>query len=146
MQIDMNFDSFDKILKEVEKLATSTEIDEVAEKIVNEESEIAKSEISSRFPKSKDNSKSGKRGYRPSGHFAENVPKSKVKKKKGYIYIVIGEEKDEGEYFYTKFPEWGTSKIKPALVFAKVREQIQKELEEKGIEEYSKLLQEKLGG
>lgn len=146
MQIDMNFDSFDKILKEVEKLATSTEIDEVAEKIVNEEAEIAKNEVSNRFPKSKDNKKSGKRGYRPSGHFKDNVPKSKIKKKEDFIYIVIGEENDDGEYFYTKFPEWGTSKIKPALVFAKVREQIQKELEEKGIEEYSKLLQEKLGG
>lgn len=134
MDIDFNFDSFDKILKEV------------AEKIVNEESEIAKNEVASKFPKSKDNSKSGKRGYRPSEHFKDNVPKSKIKKKEDFIYIVIGEENENGEYFYTKFPEWGTSKIKPALVFAKVREQIQKELEEKGIEAYSKLLQEKLGG
>lgn len=146
MDIEFELLGFDDIMKQLETLATGSELDEVAEKIITDEVSKAKSEIASKFPRSKDNSKSGKRGNRPSSHFVDNIPQSKIKKKDGYLYIEVGESKDDGEFWYTKFPEWGTSRQKPNLVFAKVRETIQKDLNEKGIEEYGKLLQEKLGG
>ena len=146
MSIEIEFMGLDDILKNLEGLAFGSELDQVATKIIEEEAEKAKSEIASNFPKSKDNSKSGKRGNRPRGHFADNVPKSKVKKKNDFINITLGDEKENGEYFYTNYKEFGTSKMMPALIFAKVRETIKVELNEKGIKEYGKLLQEKLGG
>ena len=146
MNIEFNFDGLDTILKNLEGLAMGSELDEIATKIVTEEAEKAQAEIQRKFPKSKDNSKSGKRGNRPSGHFADNVPKSKIKKKGDFISITLGDEKKNGNYVYTNYKEFGTSKMDPALVFAKVRETIKAELNIKGVAEYGKLLQEKLGG
>ena len=97
MDINFNFDGLDTILKNLEGLALGSELDEVAIKIITEEAEKAQEEISSKFPKSKDNSKSGKRGNRPSGHFSDNIPKSKVKKKGDFISITLGDEKKNGE-------------------------------------------------
>ncbi len=146
MNIEFELKGFDDIIKQLEGLADSTEMENVDRKIIAQVAEKVKNDIKPKIPKSKDNGKSGKKGYRPSGHFADNIPQSNIKKKKGSMYITIGEENEEGEYFYWTFKEFGTSKMPPTPVFGEVREKAQKMLDELGVEEYSRLLQQKLEG
>ncbi|MBZ9690712.1 hypothetical protein G9F69_004395 [Clostridium sp. M14] len=134
------------MIKQLEGLADSSEMENVDRKVITTVAEKVKNDIKPKISKSKDNSKSGKRGYRPSGHFADNIPQSNIKKKKGYMYITLGEENEDGEYFYWKFKEFGTSKMPPCPVFGEAREKAQKMLDELGTVEYSKLLQKKLDG
>lgn len=148
MEFEFKLTGLDELIREVEKVASGDEIDKVTKKILTEEAEVAKNKIKGGFPTSKykyTSQMSGKRGYRPNGHFADNIPVSKIKKKGDFINITVGSP-DDGEYFYSRFPEWGTSKQKGLLIFAKVREEISKEIESKFIEEYTKLLNDKLGG
>lgn len=46
------------------------------------------------------------------GHLKDNIPKNKIIKNGTNHYISVGWEKgDNSDYFYAKFPEWGTSKM-----------------------------------
>lgn len=148
MEFEFKLTGLDKLIMEVEKVASGEEIDKLTREILREESEVAKNKIKGVFPTSKykyESQKSGKKGYRPDGHFLDNIPSSKIKKKGDFIITTIGSP-DKGKYFYTKFPEWGTSKQKPLLIFEKVREEMSREMEVKLTEEYTKLLNDKLGG
>ncbi|EES49233.1 HK97 gp10 family phage protein [Clostridium botulinum] len=146
MSIEFELKGFDDIIKQLECLFSSGEIENIDKNILTTVTNKMKSEIKPKIPKSKDNSESGKKGYRPNGHFADNIPQSNIKKKKGYMYITLGEENEDGEYFYWKFKEFGTSKMPPCPVFGEAREKAQKMLDELGTVEYSKLLQKKLDG
>lgn len=146
MAIEFELLGFDEIMNQLSTLSDSSEMDKVNKKIVTAVAEKVKSEIQPKIPKSGDNSKSGKKGYRPSGHFADNIPQSNIKKSKGSMYIVLGEQNEEGEFFYWRFKEFGTSKMPPTPVFGEARESAQKMLDELGVEEYSRLLQQKLDG
>lgn len=146
MGIEFELLGFDEIINQVQGLVDSSELYSLNEKIVTTVTENVKEEIRPKIPKSEDNSKSGKKGYRPHGHFADNIPQSSIKKSKEGLYIVLGEENEEGEYFYWTFKEFGTSKMPPTPVFGQAREMAQKMLEDLGVEEYSRLLQRKLGG
>jgi HK97 gp10 family phage protein len=45
-------------------------------------------------------------------HMADNIKMSDIEKENGVDYIKIGPNKgDNSEFFYSKFTEWGTSKI-----------------------------------
>ena len=76
-------------------------------------------------------------------HMADHIKVSEIKKENGIDYIDIGPNKgDNSEFFYSKFTEWGTSKI-PAQHWAensvlenkrKLREVILEELQ-RGLEE-----------
>lgn len=45
-------------------------------------------------------------------HIADNIMVSEIEKENGVDYIKIGPNKgDNSEFFYSKFTEWGTSKI-----------------------------------
>lgn len=146
MAIEFELLGFDDIMKQLEGLADSSEMENVNKKIVSQVANKVKEEIRPRIPRSKDNSKSGKKGYRPHGHFADNIPQSNIKKSKGSMYIVIGEQNENGKYFYWTFKEFGTSKMPPTPVFGQARELAQKQLDELGVEEYSRLLQSKFDG
>ncbi|WP_349398922.1 HK97-gp10 family putative phage morphogenesis protein, partial [Clostridium perfringens] len=71
--------------------------------------------------KSRDNSKSGRKGSRPSGHAADNIPQPKFKKIKGRQYVIVGWDKsDNSKYWYMKIEEWGSSQRPPHHSFGKV--------------------------
>lgn len=144
MSIEFELLGFDDIIRNLEDLADSSEMEVVDKKIITTVSEKVKNTIKPKIPKSSDNSKSGKNGYRPNGHFADNIPTSNIKKKKGSMYITLGEENENGEYFYWTFKEFGTSKMPPCPVFGQAREEAQKMIDELGVVEYSALLQRKL--
>lgn len=45
-------------------------------------------------------------------HMADNIKVSEIEKENGVDYIRIGPNKgDNSEFYYSKFTEWGTSKI-----------------------------------
>lgn len=146
MNIDMQFLGLNDLINNVEKLASSSEMEAVNRKIIKEASAKGKNILKGKITRSKNNSKSGRKGYRPKGHYADNVPETNIKKKGSYLYCTLGETKEKGMYFYWNFKEWGTSKIAPVPVFAQAREEVQEILDSIGIKEYKRLLQEKLGG
>jgi HK97 gp10 family phage protein len=148
MSIEMEFDGLDKIIDSLKELSSEAEMDVINTAILKEQSEIARNIIKSKLPKSKDVSKSGRKGSRTGKHYKDNVPISKVRKtKNGYLYMVVGIEKgDNSPYFYSKFLEWGTSKMKPRPIFAQTSETIQKNLDKKALKEYEKILKKKLEG
>lgn len=152
MDIEFDFLGWDEIVKEVSKLSDEDSMDKLNKDIIKKQAEYAKPRIENRMPKSKNHKKSGAQHKHtnrqvPPGHIKDNIPTSKTKKKKGFMFIVLGWEKsDDSEYFYGKFLEWGTSKMKPYAMFAKTKVEVQKELNEIGVKEYTKVLQEKLGG
>nr|WP_253201802.1 HK97-gp10 family putative phage morphogenesis protein [Clostridium sp. DSM 17811] len=76
-------------------------------------------------------------------HMADNITVSEIEKEDGLDFVKIGPNKgDNSEFFYSKFTEWGTSKI-PAQHWAensiienkrKINQTIMEELQ-RGLEE-----------
>lgn len=93
---------------------------------------IVKESMEKKAPKSKESKR----------HMADNIKVSEVENSNGVDYIKIGPDKgDISEFYYSKFTEWGTSKI-PAQHWAsksvkenqkKINETIKEELE-RGLE------------
>ena len=86
--------------------------------------------------------KKAPRSEKSKRHMADNIKVSEVENSNGVDYIKIGPDKgDISEFYYSKFTEWGTSKI-PAQHWAsksvkenqkKINETIKEELE-RGLE------------
>ena len=146
MNIDMQFLGLDDLIKKVETMASSSELEEVNKKIVEAGVNFANDKFKAEFPKSSDNGKSGIRGKHPNGHFADNVPKTSIKRKGDYYYCTLGEKSESGLYAYARFRDWGTSKIQASHTFEKVKQATEEKLLEVGLKEYEKLLKEKIGG
>lgn len=112
--ITMDFEGLEELRKQFETLADDKETAAVERKIVTQNRDIAAARMKARVPKSANNAKSGKKGYRPSGHAADNVPVSNVRMSRGSPTATVGWEKaDNSEYFYIKFVEWGTYRMQP---------------------------------
>ena len=146
MSIEMEFEGLDELIKIVESLASEAEVDTANKKILKECGELAYQTVKPLIHKSKDNSKSGpqhKGNPRlvPPGHARDNVPKPKIKKKKGRSYVIVGWEKtDNSPYFYMKAEEWGTSKRPPHHSFGLVNKMLKKKYDDIAIKEYEKLI------
>ena len=103
MSIEMEFEGLDELIKTVELLASEAEVDTANKKILKECGDLAYQTVKPLIHKSKDNSKSGRKGSRPQGHASDNVPSPKFRTKKGEKYIVVGWEKsDKSPYYYMK--------------------------------------------
>ncbi len=120
MEISLEFGGLKKIAQAFDKLANDVERLEVDKKIVKQCGRVAKPAMQREIPRSKDNSKSGRKlkgggSSRPKhGHAADNVPVSNVKTKNESPYVDVGWKlSDNSEYFYMKFINWGTAKITP---------------------------------
>lgn len=112
--VKMELQGFDELQKNFEALASDAESAAVERKIVKRCRDIAAEKMSTKVPKSRDNAKSGKKGYRPSGHAADSVPVSGIRQQGGHPSATVGWEKaDNDQFFYVKFVEWGTTKMKP---------------------------------
>lgn len=112
--ITMDFEGLEELQKQFETLADDKETVAVEKKIVTRCRDHAAERMKGKVPRSGNNAKSGKKGYRPSGHAADNVPVSNVRMSGGSPTATVGWEKaDNSEYFYIKFVEWGTYRMQP---------------------------------
>ncbi|GAA0069250.1 hypothetical protein UT300003_07730 [Clostridium sardiniense] len=143
MKIEMEFEGLDELIKKTEKLATQDELEKVNKAFLKECGELAYETVNPLIHKSKDNSKSGRKGSRPTGHAADNVPLPKFKRKNGNLYVVVGWEKsDNSPFFYMKMEEWGTSKRPPHHSFGKVNSLLKNKYDDIATKHYENLIKE----
>lgn len=126
----------------MEQLADDAEIAKVNKKVFRRAADATKPRMESHMPRSADNSKSGKRGYRPPGHAKDNIP-VKVTTKYGEVgWTLLG---DAENWFYMKFVEWGTTKQPPQDFLYNTRAESEDDYSRIADEEYQAFLNEKLG-
>ena len=142
MQISFKFEGFDKVRNAIEALASSEEIGKVNKRIFQQSADYIEPRMKARMPRSANNAKSGKQGYRPPGHAQDNIPK-KVTTKKGEVGWNLNG--DAENWFYMKFVEWGTWKMPPRDFIDSTKEEAEPELNTIAEREYQQLLNEKFG-
>ena len=124
--MQIKFEGLEELIKEVESIASEGQIEKANAKILKECGKKAQSSAKSKMPRSNDPMMSGRKGSRTGQHSAENVPLSGVKKKNGYQSIIVGWDKsDNSPYFYVKFTEWGTTKMKPQAYMERTRQELE---------------------
>ncbi|MDU3549401.1 MAG: HK97 gp10 family phage protein [Clostridium sp.] len=137
----IKFEGLDELIKEVEKVSRESEIEKANAKILRKCAKKSKETAKTKMPKSNDPMLSGRKGSRTGKHSADNIPLSGVKKKNGYQSITVGWDKsDNSPYFYTKFTEWGTSKIKPIAYMENTKQELTKYFSEVAKSEYENLI------
>ncbi|MEQ8154497.1 MAG: HK97-gp10 family putative phage morphogenesis protein [Clostridiaceae bacterium] len=120
-----------ELIDKVNKLGSKGEV--IKKNALDKAGKLVKSTMEKKAPRSEESKR----------HMADNIMVSEIKRESGIDYINIGPNKgDNSEFFYSKFTEWGTSKI-PAQHWAEnsilenkkeINEIIAAELK-KGIEE-----------
>lgn len=143
MELSFKFEGFEEVQRGVEALASDAEIGRLNKKIFQRSADVTEPRMKKHMPKSADNSKSGKFGYRPPGHASENIPK-KVTTKKGEVGWNL--DGDAENWFYMKFVEWGTSKMPPRDFINNTKEESEADYHRIAEEEYQRILDQKLGG
>lgn len=112
MEIKMEFQGLQELLKVFEAAASDEDIKEVNQKIVEKGQPVVKNIMSGKIPKSADIKLSG-RGFGTknpvTAHAADSVPVGKVKLQDTGASADVGWDKSyNGEHFYVKFINWGT--------------------------------------
>ncbi|ELQ0171365.1 HK97 gp10 family phage protein [Clostridium perfringens] len=138
---EIEFEGLDELIKTCESLATENQLENTNKKVLKECGDLAYETVKPLIHKSKDNSKSGRKGSRPNGHALDNIPKPKISKKKGKLQCIVGWEKsDNTPYFYMKMEEWGTSKRPPHHSFGVVNKLLRKQYSNIALKHYEKLV------
>lgn len=138
---EIEFEGLDELIKTCESLATENQLENTDKKVLKECGDLAYETVKPLIHKSKDNSKSGRKGSRPNGHALDNIPKPKISKKKGKLQCIVGWEKsDNTPYFYMKMEEWGTSKRPPHHSFGVVNKLLRKQYSNIALKHYEKLV------
>lgn len=141
MDIKIEFEGLDELIKQCEELGTEKELEDTNKKILKECGDLAYKTVKPLIHRSKDNSKSGRKGSRPAGHAADNVPQPKFKKIKGRQYVIVGWDKlDNSEYWYMKIEEWGSSQRPPHHSFGKVNKILRKQYDNIAKKQYENLI------
>jgi HK97 gp10 family phage protein len=143
MDIAFEFVGFDETKAAVEALSSSAEVGALNKRIFQKSADVTEPRMKSHMARSADNSKSGKNGYRPPGHAADNIPKKATTKKGEVGWKLNG---DAENWFYMKFVEWGTSKMPPRDFIANTKEESEPDYILIADQEYQRALNEKLGG
>lgn len=142
MSYEMEFEGLEELIKMTDKLATESELEASNKKILDKCGELAYKTVKPLIRRSSDNSKSGRKGNRPPGHAADNVPKPRLRRKNGKLYTVIGWEKsDNTPYYYEKFEEWGSSQRPPYHSFGLVNKLLRKSYDSIALKEYNKIIE-----
>lgn len=138
---EIEFEGLNELIKTCESLATENQLENTDKKVLKECGDLAYETVKPLIHKSKDNSKSGRKGSRPNGHALDNIPKPKISKKKGKLQCIVGWEKsDNTPYFYMKMEEWGTSKRLPHHSFGVVNKLLRKQYSNITLKHYEKLV------
>ena len=89
-----------ELIDKVNKLGAKGEV--IKKKALDKAGELVKTSMERKAPRSEETKK----------HMADNIKVSEIKKENGVDFVIIGPNKgDNSEFFYSKFTEWGTSKI-----------------------------------
>ena len=143
MQISFKFEGFEEVRRGVEALASDAEIRAINRRIFQRSADVTEPRMKKHMPKSADNTKSGKKGYRPQGHAADNIPKKATATKGTVGWELNG---DAENWFYMKFVEWGTSKMPPRDFLENTRGESEADYHRIAEEEYQEFLNKKIGG
>lgn len=96
----IEIEGMQELIDKVNKLGLKGET--IKKKTLDKAGKIVKDSMEKKAPKS----------TMTKNHMADNIMVSDVEKDNGVDYIKIGPNKGENsEFFYSKFTEWGTSKI-----------------------------------
>ena len=137
----IKFEGLDELIKEVESVASESQIEKVNAKILKTCGNKAKSTAKTKMPRSNNPMKSGRKGSRTGEHSKDNIPLSGVKNKNGYQSIIVGWDKsDISPYFYVKFTEWGTSNMKPQAYMERTRQELESYFSYVAENEYENLI------
>lgn len=142
VKMTLEFEGLKELQKKMEELASDAEIAKVNKKVFRRAADATKPRMESHMPRSADNSKSGKRGYRPPGHARDNIPVKVTARYSEVGWTLLG---DAENWFYMKFVEWGTSKQPPQDFLYNTREESEDDYSRIADEEYQAFLNEKLG-
>lgn len=143
MKATFEFEGLKELQNKIIALASDEEIRKTNKQIYQRAVDYTKPQMKAVMARSADNSKSGKKGYRPPGHASDNIP-TKVTARGGEVgWTLTG---DAENWFYMKFVEWGTSKQPPKDFLYNTVEKSRGEWNNIADQEYQKLLHEKLGG
>lgn len=89
-----------ELIDKVNKLGDKGE--EIKKKALDKAGELVKVTMEMKAPRSDETKR----------HMADNIQVSKIEKENEIDFVKIGPNKgDNSEFFYSKFTEWGTSKI-----------------------------------
>lgn len=143
MRIRFEFEGLNEIQRQLEQLADDAEIKATNKKIFQSCVNVTEPRMRGKIPRSTDNTKSGKKGYRPPGHAKDNLP-TKVTSTYGEVGWPL--LTDAENWFYLKFVEWGTSRQPPQDFIFNTREECDADYSRIAEAEYQKLLTRKLGG
>ena len=147
MKTRLKFTGLNELMKQLEELADEKEIRQTNKKIFKRAVKYSQPVMQSHIPKSSDNSKSGKRGYRPTGHAADNVPIEATTTHGIVGWEILGDagnKRNVGNWFYIKFVEWGTTRQKPQDFLKNTRKESESAWSNIAEDEYQKFLDSKL--
>lgn len=149
MRIEMEFQGIDELVKALEKCATDSQIQNLNKSIVTKAQPIIKSEMTSKMPKSRNQSVSG-RGFgsksHPSSHAADAIPLDKVKVSGTRAEADVGWTKaDNSEHFYVKFINWGTVERPPQEFIYKAGRAAEGQIQQIAEKEYQDFLNRTVG-
>ena len=151
MKIDFDTAGLDELIKKMNQVANNTERLEIDKKIVKKCGQYIKPVMQTEIPRSKDNSKSGRKlkgggSSRPThGHAADNVPVSGARVKSGSAYVEVGWKlSDNSEYFYMKFINWGTTKMPPNPIITRTIKKCENGCVQIASDEYQNFINTKL--
>ena len=147
--ITMDFLGLDEVQREIERLATASELKDLNKKIVKKAGKVGLEESEGQIRKkaySKNPMKYGRRGSRTGQHAADNVPEKGTTQSGNYGEVIGWEKSDTSPFFYMKFHEWGTTMHKPKKFMLEAARPTYRALKSIAEEEYEKVLKEKLGG
>ena len=143
MEISFTFEGLEEVQQAVDALSSDAEIGKINKRIFQRSADVTEPRMKAHMPRSADNSKSGKFGYRPPGHARDNIPKKATTKKGEVGWKLNG---DAENWFYMKFVEWGTSKMPPRDFIQNTKAESEADYRRFTEEEHQKALNEKLGG
>ena len=96
----IELEGMQELIDKVNKLGNSGET--IKQNALNKAGAMVKSSMEKKAPRSKKSKK----------HMADHISVSKIEKQNGVDFVKIGPDRgDNTEFFYSKFTEWGTSKI-----------------------------------
>lgn len=85
MKITFNMEGFDRLRTQVETLSSDSEIAALNKRIYQRSADVTEPRMKAHMPRSADNSKSGRNGYRPPGHAADNIEESHVTERRSRV-------------------------------------------------------------
>jgi HK97 gp10 family phage protein len=100
MMARIELEGIQELIDKVSKLGASGE--EIKFNALKKAGDLVKDSMEKKAPRSKINKK----------HMGDNIKISEIEQENGVDFVEIGPNKgDNSEFFYSKFTEWGTSKI-----------------------------------